>query len=276
IPTPCPRRCCSRSRLSIRFRLSSAGSPCTNDPEEEVQLESRHSHQRRPHPRVTIVAPVYNEEQVIDQLLDELESVIGRLPSDLEHEVVIVDDGSTDGTAERLKQALRGRSYLRLIRLSRNFGHQAAVSAGIDHASGDVVFIIDGDLQDDPHVLNEFIEKYRDGADVVYAKRVQRKEGWWLRLAYAIHYRLLASMSSIDLPVDAGDFGLISRQVLEVLKTMPERQRYIRGLRAWAGFKQVGIEVERRPRAAGHSKYSFTKLLRLASDGILAFSVVPL
>ena len=147
---------------------------------------------------------------------------------------------------------------------------------GMDHARGDAVFVIDGDLQDDPTVLSKFIEEYRGGADVVYAQRIHRKESFLMRAAYALHYRLLSTMSSVDIPIDAGDFALVSRDVADVMSSLPERQRYLRGLRAWVGFKQVGIPVERRDRAGGASKYSLADLVGLALDGILAFSVVPL
>lgn len=231
--------------------------------------------QRRAHPNVTVVTPVFNESEVVELLLKELGDVVRALPEG-RHEIVVVDDGSSDDTASRIRAQLPDYPEVRLLRLSRNFGHQAAVSAGIDHARGDAVFVIDGDLQDNPRVLPDFIEEYRNGADVVYAKRVARKESLWLRAAYSLHYRLLAWMSAVELPVDAGDFGLMSRRVVDAIRSMPERQRYVRGLRAWVGFEQVGIEVERRPRMAGQSKYGLTGLLRLASDGILAFSVVPL
>jgi dolichol-phosphate mannosyltransferase len=146
----------------------------------------------------------------------------------------------------------------------------------MDHALGAAVFVIDGDLQDDPKVLRKFIDEYRRGADVVYAQRVGRKESFLMRAAYALHYRLLSSLSSVDIPIDAGDFALVSRDVADVMSSLRERQRYLRGLRAWVGFKQVGIPVERANRAGGASKYSLADLIGLALDGILAFSVVPL
>ena len=163
-----------------------------------------------------------------------------------------------------------------MVSLSRNFGHQTALAAALDLVSGDVAVLLDGDLQDPPEAVPTFLEWYRQGYDVVYAQRVNRKESWWLRACYYIFYRLLAALSSVQLPLDAGDFGLMSRRVIEEIRKMPEQHRYIRGLRTWVGFRQIGIPVERSARHAGQTKYSPLKLLKLASDGIFAFSIVPL
>jgi polyisoprenyl-phosphate glycosyltransferase len=160
--------------------------------------------------------------------------------------------------------------------LSRNFGHQAALSAALDHATGDVVVVMDADLQDNPSAIPQFLEQFSQGYDVVYAQRMRRKESWYLRLAYFMFYRLILHLSDIELPVDAGDFGLLSRRVVQQIRRTPERNRYLRGLRAWVGFKQIGIAVERSRRYAGESKYSLTKMVRFAFDGIFAFSIVPL
>lgn len=230
----------------------------------------------RDNPSVTVVIPLFNEEAVVDTTIKAVFDVLASLPEPYRHDVVCVDDGSGDLTLTRLRNLTQEFPRMKVVSLSRNFGHQAAVSAGLDHSTGEVVLIIDGDLQDDPSVLERFIGEYRNGADVVYAQRVDRKESRVMRAAYALHYRLLSSMSSVDIPVDAGDFALLSRRVVDTMRAMPERQRYLRGMRAWVGYRQVGIPVERAGRAGGESKYSFSDLLGLALDGILAFSIVPL
>jgi dolichol-phosphate mannosyltransferase len=190
--------------------------------------------------------------------------------------VVIVDDGSRDRTLAQLEAAAAKDPRLVVVALSRNFGHQAALTAALDHVTGDVTVVMDGDLQDQPESIPTFLQSYADGYDVVYAQRASRKEGWWLRASYAIYYRLLSKLSNLQLPVDAGDFGLMSRRVVEQIRRAPERHRYLRGLRAWAGFRQIGLPVARQERYAGRSKYSLAKLLRLAFDGIFAFSIAPL
>lgn len=230
----------------------------------------------RPYPAVSVVIPMFNEEDVAEATIEAVFGVLGSLEDPERHEVVVVNDGSRDSTAEKLKELRRNHARLAVVSLSRNFGHQAAVTAGMDFANGEVVFIIDGDLQDDPSVLPRFIDEYREGADVVYARRIERKESWVMRTAYSLHYRLLSRVSNVDIPTDAGDFALISRRVCDAIRALPERQRYLRGLRAWVGFTQVGVPVARGSRAAGASKYSWSDLLGLAADGILAFSVVPL
>jgi polyisoprenyl-phosphate glycosyltransferase len=230
----------------------------------------------RPFPAVSVVIPLFNEEDVVETTVRTVFGVLSGLSIPDQHEVLCVNDGSRDSTLPKLLTLRHEFPRLVVIGLSRNFGHQAAVTAGMDHARGDAVFVIDGDLQDDPTVLGKFIEEYRDGADVVYAQRTGRKESLPMRAAYALHYRLLSTMSSVDIPIDAGDFALVSRDVADVMSSLPERQRYLRGLRAWVGFKQVGVAVERGDRAGGASKYSLADLVGLALDGILAFSVVPL
>jgi dolichol-phosphate mannosyltransferase len=163
-----------------------------------------------------------------------------------------------------------------VVALSRNFGHQAALSAALDHVSGDVVLLMDADLQDTPEVLPVLLAKMDEGNDVVYARRVARRESWWLRLTYHLAYRLIARLSKVQLAVDSGDFALLSRRVVDELRTLPERERYLRGLRSWVGFRQAAVDVPRGERAAGESKYSLAKLFGLALDGVFAFSVVPL
>jgi len=190
--------------------------------------------------------------------------------------MVVVDDGSRDRTLAQLDAAAARDPRLVVVGLSRNFGHQAALTAALDFVSGDVIVVMDGDLQDAPEAIPEMLARYQEGYDVVYVKRVQRKEGLALRLCYWVFYRLAARMSSIELPLDAGDFGLMSYRVVEQLRGMREQHRYLRGLRSWVGFRQIGIEVERAARAHGETKYSALKLLKLASDGLFAFSAVPL
>lgn len=225
--------------------------------------------------RLSVALPLYNEEEVLPELLDRLGAVLDGLEGG-PHEIVCVDDGSRDRTAEMLEEAARDEPRLVLVKLSRNFGHQAAFSAALDHVTGDAVVMMDADLQDPPEVIPEFVERWREGWDVVYARRARRKESWLLRLSYFVFYRLLSTMSDVRLPLDAGDFALLSRRVVDTLRSAPERHRYLRGLRSWAGFRQVGVEVERAERAAGRSKYTPRKLFRLAFDGIFSFTVAPL
>lgn len=231
---------------------------------------------RRPDPAVTVAIPLYNEELGIEQLLKRVSAVLEDLPRAGEHEILCVDDGSTDGTLAKLLEMREIYSNLRILSLSRNFGHQPALSAALDAAEGDVVFVIDGDLQDDPATLPRFLEEYMNGADVVYATRIRRPESLWLRASYAIHYRLLSLLSETDIPVDAGDFSLLSGRAVDLLTSLPERHRYLRGLRAWVGLVQVGVPVDRDERFAGDSKYSVRDLLRLSLSGLFAFSIVPL
>ena len=226
-------------------------------------------------PRISLAIPVYNEEAVVPELLRRTIEIIDAIPGG-PHEIVLVDDGSSDRTLEILEQAAEKDDRLVVVALSRNFGHQTALAAALDHVSGDVTVLMDGDLQDPPEAIPVLLETYRQGYDVVYVRRVNRKETWWLRACYYIFYRLLALLSSTSLPLDSGDFGLMSRRVIAEMRRMPEHHRYLRGIRTWVGFRQIGIPIERAARQAGVTKYSPLKLLKLASDGIFAFSIVPL
>ncbi len=226
-------------------------------------------------PRLSVAIPLFNEERGIPELLRRLRSVLDAMPGG-PHEIVFVDDGSSDRTFELLSEAAREDPRIVAIALSRNFGHQAALSAALDHVSGDLVVVMDGDLQDPPEEIPRLVEEQRKGFDVVYSRRVKRKEGWLLRLCYFLFYRLIAAVSNVRLPLDSGDFALLSRRVVEKLRAIPEHHRYLRGLRTWVGFRQTGIAVERSGRAAGESKYGPVKLFRLAFDGIFAFSMAPL
>jgi polyisoprenyl-phosphate glycosyltransferase len=226
-------------------------------------------------PSVSVAIPVYNEEAIVPELLRRTRAVLDEMPGG-PHQIVLVDDGSSDRTPELLEEAARNDARLVIVELSRNFGHQTALGAALDYVSGDVTVLMDGDLQDPPEAIPALVEAYKQGYDVVYAQRVNRKEAWWLRACYYVFYRILAALSTIYLPLDAGDFGLMSRRVIQEIRRMPEHHRYLRGLRTWVGFHQIGIPIERAARRAGRTKYSPLRLLKLASDGIFAFSIVPL
>lgn len=225
--------------------------------------------------RLSVCAPLFNEEDNVGELIARIGAVLDEVEGG-PHEIVCVDDGSTDGTLRLLEARAAREPRLVVVKLSRGFGHQAALSAGLDHATGDAVVLMDGDLQDPPEEIPEFLAHFRDGYDVVYARRVGRKEPLPLRFSYWLFYRLAAWLSDIPLPLDAGDFSLLSRRVVEALDRAPERQRFLRGLRTWVGFRQKGIEVERAARAAGESKYTVRRLVGLALDGLFSFTVVPL
>lgn len=225
--------------------------------------------------RVSLAIPVFNEEAVVPELIRRTTAVLDGTPGG-PHEIVLVDDGSSDRTLELLEQAAEKDPRIVVVSLSRNFGHQTALAAALDQVAGDVAVLLDGDLQDPPEAVPTLLEWYQSGYDVVYVRRLNRKESWWLRACYYIFYRLLAALSSVQLPLDAGDFGLMSRRVIEEIRKMPEQHRYLRGMRTWVGFRQIGIPMERSARHAGRTKYSPLKLLKLASDGIFAFSIVPL
>jgi dolichol-phosphate mannosyltransferase len=225
--------------------------------------------------RLSVAVPIHNEETVLPELLTRLGDVLNGIQGG-PHEIVIVDDGSTDRSYAILEQAARQEPRILALSLSRNFGHQSAISAALDNVSGDATVVMDGDLQDVPEAIPQFVEKYLEGYDVVYAQRVRRKEPWPLRLCYFVFYRLMASLSDIHLPLDSGDFGLMSRRVVEEVRRMPEHHRYLRGMRSWVGFRQTGIAVERAERHSGNTKYSISRLVKLATDGIFAFSIVPI
>lgn len=225
--------------------------------------------------KLSVAVPVYNEERVLPQLYQRLITVLDTIPGG-PHEIVFVDDGSRDGSLEWLEALALVDPRVKAVKLSRNFGHQAAISAALDHVTGDVVVIMDADLQDTPETIPQFLEKYAEGFDVVYAVRHNRKEGLLLRACYGGFYRLIKSLADIELPLGAGDFALLSRRVVDQLRHSEERHRYLRGLRTWVGFPQTGLVVERAARAAGESKYTVSKLLKLAFDGIFSFSTAPL
>jgi dolichol-phosphate mannosyltransferase len=223
---------------------------------------------------VSVVVPLCNEAASVDELHRRLAATLDG--AGVSYEVIAVDDGSTDATGDRLDQMAGEDDRLVVLRLSRNFGHQAAVSAGIDRARGDAVVVLDGDLQDPPEVIPRFIAAWRQGYDVVYGVRRHRKESPLKRLGYAAFYRIWNAISDLDIPLDSGDFCLMDRRVVDVLTHLPERMRFMRGLRSFVGFRQIGLPYERAAREAGSSKYSFGALVGLAIDGLVSFSVYPL
>ena len=224
---------------------------------------------------LSIVVPCYNEEAVLAEFhrraLAALESIAANL------EIVYTDDGSRDQTANILRELQQKDPRMRVVSLSRNFGHQLAVTAGLEHARGDAVVIIDADLQDPPEVIPEMIQRWRDGYQVVYGLRVKRAgETTFKRWSAKLFYRLLNRLSEIEIPPDVGDFRLLDRQVVDVLLAMPERDRFLRGMISWVGFRQVAVIYDRQPRRAGESKYPLMKMLGFALDSVISFSFVPL
>ena len=224
---------------------------------------------------ISIVIPIYNEEENLQNLYTRLTNAAPTWKED--YEIVLIDDGSRDSSLTMMRVMAEKDSQVRVIKLSRNFGHQPAISAGIQEAKGDAIIIMDGDLQDPPEELYRFLDKWREGYEVVYAIRTKRKEGFFKKLAYSSFYRIMAAISDIDIPLDSGDFCVMDRKVINVLvHDMPEQIRFIRGMRAYAGFKQVGVTYERAERAAGEVKFTFKKLVQLALDGLFGFSSFPL
>ncbi len=226
-------------------------------------------------PLLSVVVPLYNEEQVISEMYSRLRSVLEL--NGVDYEVVLINDGSRDRTEELAKALCRKDPRVKLITFSRNFGHQIAVTAGLDRAAGQAVVVIDADLQDPPEVIVEMIRKWREGCHVVYGARVKRKgESLFKRLTAAAYYRLIRRLTKVDIPVDTGDFRLMDRQVVDQLLVMREQHRFVRGMVSWIGFKQEKVEYVREGRFAGETKYPFRKMVRFAIDGILSFSEIPL
>lgn len=223
---------------------------------------------------LSIIIPAFNEAENIPNLYRRIVSASEAW--DMPFEVIIIDDGSRDQTVELLQKLNYKDPRFKYLSFSRNFGHQTAVSAGLRYATGDVVAVIDADLQDPPEELYRFLEKWRQGYQVVYGIRTKRKENIFKKSAYYLFYRILAWCSSIDIPLDSGDFCVMDRAIVDWLNSMPERNRFIRGLRSWIGYNQIGIPYERHSRFAGEVKYTFRKLIRLALDGIINFSYRPL
>jgi glycosyltransferase involved in cell wall biosynthesis len=226
-------------------------------------------------PELSLVIPVYNEEEVLPRLFAELDSV--RPTLGVTNELIFVNDGSRDRTLPMLEEYARARKGVRVLDFSRNFGHQPAVSAGIDASEGAAIVVLDADLQDPPQLIPEMIAKWRAGADVVSAVRKKRHdEPAYKRLFTHVFYRLMKRAAKVEIPLDVGDFRLISREVAEQVKRCPEHNRYVRGIIAWVGFRHDQVEYDRPGRAAGETKYGVFRLIKLALDGLASFSYIPL
>lgn len=226
-------------------------------------------------PRYSFVLPVFNEEETLPTLRQRMAALLDRL--DGPAEVILIDDGSRDGSATLMDAIASEDARFRCVRLSRNFGHQVAVSAGLDYARGDAVVVMDADLQDPPEVVLEMAERWKAGFDVVYGKRVARKgETFFKKTTASVFYRLLDRMSEVRIPTDVGDFRLIDRSAVDAFRAMREQNRYVRGMFAWMGFEQTAVEYVREERFAGETKYPLKKMLRLAANGIVGFSAAPL
>lgn len=225
---------------------------------------------------LSLVIPVLNEAGNVAVLWARLKEVTSRSPA-TRFEAVFVDDGSTDGTVSRIRNlASTDNLHWVVVQLSRNFGHQAAITAGMEYASGEAVIFLDADLQDPPELIQEFLRKFQEGYDVVYGIRKNRKEPAWLRFCFSAFYRIFNSIAERPIPLDAGDFGLMSRRVAKLISQMPERDRLIRGMRSWVGFKQIGIPYDRPGRYAGTTQYSIMRRVDGALDGLFGYSHVPI
>jgi dolichol-phosphate mannosyltransferase len=222
----------------------------------------------------SVIIPIFNEQKTIPELHDRL--VKAAASFDRPYEVIFIDDGSRDESFAMLKSIHERDPRFKVVRLSRNFGHQVAISAGLDMASGDAVILMDGDLQDPPELFPELVARWKEGFDVVYTVKRSRQEHRLKRAAFTAFYRLLHALSAIKIPMDAGNFSLMDKKVVAVFREMPERHRYISGMRAWAGFRQTGVIFDREPRFAGEPQMSLRRLVELALDGIFSFSNVPL
>ena len=226
--------------------------------------------------KISIVIPAYNEEEVLNKLIERLAILINNTPK-YEFEVIFVNDGSQDKTLEILEEIAQKEKRLKILSFSRNFGHQAAVTAGIKYVTGDAVVIIDADLQDPPELIPQMIELWEQGNEVIYGKRKKRKgESAFKLLSAKMFYKTLNALSNVEIPKDTGDFRLVDRKVINVINQMPEHNKFLRGLFSWVGFKQYAFEYERQERKAGKTKYPFKKMKKLASDGIISFSTKPL
>ncbi len=222
---------------------------------------------------ISVIVPLFNEEKVINETYRRLTLVL----SEEEYEIIFVNDGSRDKTVPMAKEIADKDNRIKLISFSRNFGHQTAVSAGIDHAKGDAVVIIDADLQDPPELIPKMIEKWREGYEIVYGKRTKRKgETFFKKATAAVFYKILNSLTEVEIPENAGDFRLLDKKVCDVMRQSREHNRYLRGLSAWTGFSQYPLEFVREERFAGKTEYTLKKMLKLAEDGLMSFSYKPL
>jgi len=226
-------------------------------------------------PIISIIAPIYNEVQNIPELHRRVKETLDSTREPWE--LILVDDGSTDGSTEQIRLLAKADSRVRPVIFARNFGHQIAVTAGLDYSRGKAVVIIDSDLQDPPEVILDLINKWREGYEVVYAVRTEREgEGWFKLFTASLFYRMIYWITDVDIPLDAGDFRLMDRQVVDVLNRMRERFRFLRGMSAWVGFRQIGVPYRRAARHAGETKYPFRKMFRLALNAVTGFSYFPL
>ena len=226
-------------------------------------------------PIYSLIIPIYNEEENINEMYRRLHHVMEQLDGDVE--LILIDDGSRDRSLNMMRELHHRDNRVHYLSLARNFGHQIAVTAGLNFVQGKCIIVMDADLQDPPELILTMLEKWHQGYQVVYAQRISRQQESRLkRLTAYLFYRILRRLAKVDIPVDTGDFCLMDRQVVDILNSMPERNRYIRGLRAWVGFRQTSVLFERNPRFAGDVKYTFGKSLSLAIDGIISFSTVPL
>lgn len=227
-------------------------------------------------PLLSVVVPVFNETEVIETFYDRTRKVMEKLDF-IAYEIIFVDDGSSDGSYQQLADLADVDPNVKIIKFARNFGHQVAITAGIDLAAGDAVVVIDADLQDPPEVITQFISKWQEGYDVVYGVREKRKgEGKLKLLTASLFYRILKRFTNVDIPVDVGDFRLMSRRAVDQFKTLREKDRFVRGLVSWIGFPQIGVSYVRDKRYAGETKYPYRKMVKFATDGITSFSTAPL
>ncbi|MFN6477506.1 glycosyltransferase family 2 protein [Nostoc sp. DedQUE07] len=226
-------------------------------------------------PKYSFIVPIYNEEEIIPELYRRLSAVMNRMDGLVE--LILINDGSRDRSLQLLRDLHQKDPRICYLSFARNFGHQIAVTAGLNFVRGQAIVILDADLQDPPELIPDMVEKWRQGYQVVYAQRTQRlKERWFKRFTAYFFYRILKKLADVEIPTDTGDFCLMDRQIVDILNSMPERNRYIRGLRSWVGFQQTAIRFERNPRFAGEVKYTFSKSLALAINGLVSFSIVPL
>ncbi|MFZ5887381.1 MAG: glycosyltransferase family 2 protein [Chloroflexota bacterium] len=223
----------------------------------------------------SIIAPIYNEKDNLHELHRRVSEVMNSMGQTWE--LILVDDGSSDGSTELIRELAKQDEHVRPVIFARNFGHQLAVTAGLDYSRGDAVVIIDADLQDPPELIPQMAEKWQEGYEVVYAVRAEREgESWFKLWTASLFYRLIYRITDVKIPLDAGDFRLMDRKVVNVMNSMRERHRFLRGMSAWVGFKQIGIEYKRAARKAGETKYPFRKMFRLALNAITSFSYFPL
>ncbi|HNY93751.1 MAG TPA: glycosyltransferase family 2 protein, partial [Flexilinea sp.] len=226
-------------------------------------------------PTYSVIVPVYNEKESLPVLYERMVSVMDQTGEPWE--LILVDDGSFDGSSQIMRELSQKDPRVRVIFFARNFGHQIAVTAGMDHALGDAAIVIDADLQDPPEVILELIEKWKEGYEVVYAVRTGREgESWFKKETASVFYRLIYKITDVKIPLDAGDFRLLDRKVLDVMNSMREKHRFLRGMSAWVGYKQIGVPYQRAPRYAGKTKYPLKKMILLAWNAITGFSYVPL